>query len=55
MTHRLGSRLALASAISLGVALIAVLAPWDARATEPAAGEVAAHSRSVSVLAVHPR
>jgi hypothetical protein len=54
MTHRPRSRLVLASAISLGAALIAVLAPWDARATSPAAGQTTAHSRSVSVLAVHP-
>ncbi|MGD0447812.1 MAG: hypothetical protein ABSB36_04255 [Candidatus Dormibacteria bacterium] len=53
MTHRPGSRLVLASAISLGAALIAVLAPWDARATSPAGGQ-AAHSRSASVLAIHP-
>jgi hypothetical protein len=38
MTHRPGSRLVLVSAISLGAALIAVLAPWDARAASPAGG-----------------
>jgi hypothetical protein len=55
MTRRPGSRLLLASAISLGAALIAVLAPWDARASSPGAdGQAAVHSRSTSVLAIHP-
>src|ERR1039458_2869858 len=55
MTRRPGSRLLLASAISLGAALIAVLAPWDARASSPGAdGQAAVHSRSTSVLATHP-
>ncbi len=51
MTHSPGSRLLLASAVSLGGALIAVLAPW---AASPAVGKAATHSRSISVLVVHP-
>ena len=53
MTPRFGSRLALASAIALGAALIAVLAPWGAWATSPTGQGQAAHSRSTSVLATH--
>jgi hypothetical protein len=52
MTHRPGSRFVLASAIGLGAALIAVLAPWDARATSPTGGQAAVHSPSTSVLAI---
>jgi len=54
MTRRSGSRLALASAIVLGAALITVLAPWDAWATSPTGEGQTAHSRSTSVLATHP-
>jgi hypothetical protein len=52
MTQRPGSRFVLASAIGLGAALIAVLAPWDARATSPTGGQAAVHSPSTSVLAI---
>jgi hypothetical protein len=54
MDPRSGSRLALAAAVVLGAALIAVVAPWDARATSPTGEGQAAHSRSTSVLATHP-
>ena len=52
MTHRPGSRFVLASAIGLGAALIAVLVPWDARATSPTGDQAAVHSPSTSVLAI---
>jgi hypothetical protein len=42
----------LASAIGLGAALIAVLAPWGGRATSPTGGQAAVHSPSTSVLAI---
>ena len=55
MNRRIRTRLGVATAIAVGAAMVAVLAPWDAGASAPASElHAASPSRAPSVLRTHP-